>query len=337
MAERKSNFTISYVDDDHTMDHNNSFSTDENYAVISTNNTNVFLGYGWTFWSVFQLIIIIVGTAANALMLVVLLKNKGKKTSNTLYVGAMVVNDIICLNVHLVYVWTYENINYDVNSTSRFTCKFMQALWSSTFYITGWLVIGLTTERLTYAYFPRMIKLFSRRMTGVIAISCVVCAAFVINLHYMVQLDLYPDQHPNDNTTIYFCALDSYYGEFINLYSSYVFFFLAGILPCMCILIGNSYTIQALCKSIKAPVPTGQRQISLENRDMLVFTIMISIMFLFMEMPFTVSVSFYMHFQTSFLDMITTIWLLNHSLKCFVYILYKRSFRIRCIWSKTLF
>ena len=47
-----------------------------------------------------------------------------------------------------------------------------------------------------------------------------------------------------------------------------------------------------LCKSVKAPVSSGQRQISLENRDMLVFTIMISIMFLFMEMPFTVSVSF---------------------------------------------
>ena len=331
MAERKTNFTDSYVDDDHTMDYNNSFSTDENYAVISTNSADVFSRYGWTFWSVFQLIIIIVGTAANGVMLAVLLKNKGKKTSNTVYVGAMAVNDIICLNVHLVYDWTYEHINYDVNITSRFTCKFMHALWSSTFYITGWLVIGLTMERLTYAYFPRMIKLFSRRMTGVIAISCIVCAAFVTNLHYMVQYDLYEGQHPNDNTTIYICAADNDYEKYIDLYSSYVFFFLAGILPCMCILIGNAYTIQTLCKSIKAPVPTGQRQISLENRDILVFTVMISIMFLFMEMPYTVSVSFYMHFHTPFVDMIKIIWLLNQSLKCFAYILYQRSFRMRCI------
>ena len=70
-----------------------------------------FKGYGWDFISIFHLIIIIIGTVSNACLLVLLIKDKVKKTSATVYFGAMAVCDTIQLAVFMVYEWLFRLID----------------------------------------------------------------------------------------------------------------------------------------------------------------------------------------------------------------------------------
>ena len=331
MMTEWTNSTVSFVDDDKTMDTNNGFSTDVNSAMsTSWGRTGVFSGYGWDFWAICFLSIIIIGTVANSFMLAVLVKDKRKKTSTTVYLGAMAGNDIICLNLNLIYSWLHYLINYDVFQMSWFGCKFMDALSTSTDLIRAWLVTALTIERLIYLYFPRMIKLFSRRMTGIIVISFVVFGPFLLNIHYIIRNEWIVISSPSDNTTYYYCNEDmKNYNEFIDMYERYIFFFFGGICPSLCILIGNAVFVKALCRSVKTPVSSGQRHVSADNRDMIVCTIMISIMFLSMDMPRTLGFSFDLF--NSYGVATGTIWLFNLSLKCYVYILYTRKVHITCI------
>ena len=200
MAERKSNLTPSYSDE---FDYNHSFTTEVTYA--NSTRTGMWetfeTPYNWDTWAVVYLIIGIIGTVANLILLVLLLKTEEKTTSFTVIVGSVAISDMLFLTVYLVYDWAYYTLNYDVLLTNIFGCKTMHALWISTLYIDSFLVIDLIIERVTNAYFPLLIKLFSRRNTGFVAVSCSVIAPFIFNVHYMIRFEYVSYQLPNDNIT----------------------------------------------------------------------------------------------------------------------------------------
>ena len=321
------------------MDYINSFSTAvNNVTAISTRSTNEYpySGPRWSFWGIFQLTIIIIGTGANITWLVLLVKENGKKTSNTVLVGAVAANDITIPIFWFLFEMLYTTFKYDITSTSVFACKFVYFMKNSMSLMPGWFVLALTTERLISVYFPQMIKLFSRRMTGISITICIVCASLFLKLHFLLQIDLYPIQWLGDGTIIYTCTSEErQYLEFIGLIDKFVSPISAGILPGLCILVENVFLIKALCQSLTAPSST-RRQISSENRTRLVFTIMIGIMFLFMDMPYYVIEPFYFESGTQIDNVNGALWLLSHSVKCFVYVCYKRNVRTRCIVCKTL-
>ena len=317
------------------MDYNNSFSTDvNNVTAISTESTNEypFSGPRWSFWIIFQLTISMIGTGGNITWIVLLIKENGKKTSTTILAGAVAANDIAMHIVWFLYELLYTTFNYDITSTSGLACKFVHFMRDSMFFIPGWLVLALTTERIISVYFPRMIKLFSRRMTGISITICIVCASLFLQLHFLLHIDLYPIQWLGDGTIIYACTSEQLqYIEYIGLYDKFVSPVINGAIPGLCILVENVFLIKALCQS---PSST-RRQISSKNRTMLVFTSMIGMLFLFMDMPYYVIQPFYFESGSPFDNVIETLWLLSHSVKCFVYVCYRRNVRTRCMVCKT--
>ena len=327
MADRK--FNVTFSNDEYaqtTMDYNSSFSTEVYmYYASSTVMWDTFeTPYGWDKWAVIGLVMAIIGTVANLVLLVSLLKTKEKKTSFTIIVGATAVSDILNFALYLVYDWAYDTLNFDVLSMSRFTCKAVYALWKSMFYMDSFLVIDLTIERLISAYFPRLIKLFSRRSTGMVAVGCSVVAAFIFNVHYVVQLDLYLYQFPYDNATYYVCTSNEVeYFDFIQL-DVYFVSFLGAFLPSMVIIIGNVFLIKALCKSAKISASTGEPYLSQDKRDKFVYVLLIGAMYILTFIPDALLANNVIPFEQLYFDIYMIMWLLYHSLKCFIYILNKR-------------
>ena len=289
-----------------------------------------FKGYGWDFISIFHLSIIIFGTVSNACLVALLIKDKGKKTSATVYFGAMAVCDTIQLVVFMVYEWLYRLMYFDVEDTSSFACKFIVTLECIANTLSPWLVIALIIERLIYLYFPRMTKLFNRRMTGICVIGMLVTIWYLFNSHYMLWFDLKGVVSQVDNTTTYICKTDSInLMEYTVLYKKYILPILCGICPVVCILIGNVFFIKALYFSATTRIKNGRAQIQGEHRDMLVCTMMISVLFLILDTPLTVADAFNLFPYEVYIR--PTLPLLYCSVKLFVYILYKNSFRVRCI------
>ena len=329
------------------MGYNNSFSTYSfstyvnNVTAISTGSTDVYplSEPRWSFWSIFELSILIIGTGANIIMMTLLVKEKMKKTSNTVLVGVIVVNDMLFLISYFLYDMCYRIFNYDISSSSTFACKFIYFIKNSMYLISGWLVLALTTERLINVYFPRMIKLFKRGLTGIIITMCIVCAALFLQLHIIIHIDLYPIQWFSDGTIIYVHLCSFYWGnqyeEYIPLYMKYVFPLIAGILPGFCILVENIFLIKVLYQSLGA-TSSSRRHIRDENRRMLVFATMISMLFLVIDMPYIIITNSYWESGTSFGNVFAILWLLSRSIKCLAYILYKRPVRMRCIVCKAM-
>ena len=317
------------------MANNSSSSTDvNNVTAVSTEGTGEFSItriYGFI-----QLTIIVIGTVGSVLMLTLLVKEKGKKTSCTICVGAIVVHDIVHQILSVVFVVVSSLFNYDIyNTTNRFTCKFLDFIQSSLFLLSGWLVLTLTTEQLINAYFPRMKKLFKRRMPGIITVICLVCAVCYTNLHFVVQNDIYPKGVLRDGTIVYKCDnVRLYYDNFLKLFQVYIQPIIGGILPGLIIVIENIFLIKTLCLSIKTK-SSVRRQGRTVNRDMLVFTILISVQYLLMEVSSSVLLILHEKYDVYFQHVIRTIVMMNHSFKLFVYILCKGNIRKRCIFYQS--
>ena len=321
------------------MANHSNISTDvvSNVTAILTEGTESTEGTGefsiTQIYDVLQLTIIIIGTVGSVLMLTLLVKEKGKKTSYTICVGALAVYAILYqIFIGFVIEVLYSFLNYDIyNTSNRFICKSLYFIRSSLFLLSGWLVLTLTTEQLINAYFPRVKKLFKRRMPGIITVICLACAVCYTNLHYVVQYDIYPVQWLSDGTIVHRCGNMMQYHKFLKLYRVYMFPVLAGILPGLFILIENIFLIKTLRLSVenRSAVRHHGRDV---NRDRLVFTILISVQFLLMELPV-----FVMGFQTfgvDFTNVVDTLQHMSHSFHPFVYILCKRNIRKRCIFCQ---
>ena len=314
------------------MNYTNTLST-IGYNVTGT--TGAFASDQRGFWNLLQLIIICFGTVANISMLVLIVKEKAKKTSYTVYVGAIVVNDIIYLIITFLYFSLFVFFDIDIITTSAFVCKSLPFILNASWALHGWLLLTLTTERLFHAYFLRMTKLFERRNSGVVAVCLIVGVAAFFNLHYVLHVDLFEslsvDAAPNRIVChIVYQYFGDQFQEYFRLYNRFVYPVFTGCLPGVFILAGNVLLMKALCQSLRAPVST--RRFSVKDGDKYVFTILVSLMFLCIDMPLMM-----MHFErdgTSFDDGIHALMLLNHSLKYLIYIIYKQTVRLRCIRCK---
>ena len=202
------------------MDNNNIISTNVNN--ITPKSTITYDEYSFSsyykFWDILNFTIQTIGTVANITMLALLVKDKEKKTSYTVYIGAIMVNDIIQLILSFLKNTLYYLFDYDLYTVNIFACNFMYYLELSVWMLHGWLLLLLTTERLINAYFPRMPKLFDRRSTGIIAASLIICATLFINIHYVLHLDteMYPD--PSDGSVRCFNPDVFYEDEYTQYY-----------------------------------------------------------------------------------------------------------------------
>ena len=259
-----------------------------------------------------------------------LVKDNGKKTSATLYLCALVANDIVMLVIYLLYFWLNNLINFTIETTSSFGCSLTLTLNTTTQTLAAWLVIVLIIERLIYLYFPRITKLFSRRMTGIFTIIIVVCIAFFFNSHYIwFELQSYKSQ--TDNTTFYYCVANRRrFLEYTTIYENYSFAFIGGLCPAICIVIGNIFFVKSLYRTVRATERNGLGNVDVgKNRDLLVCTMVISILFLVLDVPRTFDNSFDLFGPNKFI--FTTLALIYRSVKLFVYILYKRGVRVHCV------
>ena len=322
--------TVTIIADDQTVNTSGDISTGAN-SVVSINYINYMVnktvGGGWNFSLILYLIIIIVGIVGNMCMLVLLIRERLKKTSLSMYIIAMTTNDILSLLVFFALHWLLNFNGTYVSDYNRFLCKISSAL-DLTLAVTGsWLLVALVIERLVYLYFPRMNKLFSRRYTGICVIIMIVCFSLLLNGHYILWLDLEYDHYQMRIACI---AVSSEYSKYTYMYIDYHYLILGGILPSFLVIFGNVFFLKALRRAVTTPVNNVAKQIHGKNRDILVYTMMTSVLFMFLDLPQYVMVSFNLPFEN--LEMITiAIWLLYRTLKVFAYILYKRNFRIRCI------
>ena len=314
------------------MDYNNTFSTDV-YSVTSI-STPIYDDYSYTsyerFWDILNLVILIIGIVANTAFLVLLVKEK-KSTSFTVYVGANVVNDTISLIDILLFDSILQLFDFDIPATHSLLCKFQGLLFFSVQILFGWLVVLMTTERLIHAYFPRMTKLFDRRKPGLIAVLLIVCGTLFINVHYVMHAEL-NDFPLNDGKIISICDIvDLYdgdqYREYYIIHDKFIIPIISAVLPGLCILIGNILLMKAFCQTPRTQAGTSRFKV--KDRDMYVFTTMMSVMFLCIDIPVIVLFHCLTYRAADFA--LNILCSLNHSLKCFVYILYKRNVRLRCI------
>lgn len=275
----------------------------------------------WDVVKFLPLLLIAVGTVGNSLTAAVLFRSKSPKTSFTVYVGAIAVVDTAnCYD--FARIWMFLFLSVDVRNYSTFSCIFMT--WISYFlpFLTSWLIIAMTMEVIVGERFPRVLKAISRFRSGIIIISILVFIAFLLNLHFLIRLEL------RTTGTITYCWTDlDEYVYFIEFYTVIIYFSLVCILPCIFIFLGMKNSIPAVCKSLMSDESTTQQNMERRQRDKLVLITLIGILYLIFCTPYLIVICLRLQVEDEVTLFVCICSLVNYSIKCFFYLLCDSSFR----------
>ena len=284
-------------------------------------------------WKYLPPLIVVIGTVGNFLTLVTVTSRQCKKSSFTVYLGALAVFDTLILYTVGTQMWM--RFVFDVNTADlgTFMCKcyfFTSFLFPQT---SSWLVVALTVERTVGTYFPQQYKLISRPRAGLICVAVIFGFLFCLNSHLLYGSEMY-----DDGNVTYCYFIDDNYADFFFYYWAWIgdFCFYC-ILPITIIIIANVATVLRVITSVRTTSSTLSEIARKRTRYLLIVTLTVSIAFVVLASPLSFWVAL-APFVVENLDVLNPqetllesvfyfMFFVNHSLNFFMYTLSGPRFR----------
>ena len=287
-------------------------------------------------WIYLPPLIVAIGTVGNFLTLVTVTSRQCKKSSFTVYLGALAIFDTLVLYTVGTQMWMRLVFGVNIADLGTFMCKwyfFTSFLFPQT---SSWLVVALTVERTVGTYFPLQYKLINRPRTGLLCVAVIFVFLLCLNSHLLYGSEM---KDFGNVTLCYF--FDDSYADFFFYYWARVDFCVYCILPITFIITANVATVLRVIKSVRSGIrasssasPDSIRQ---RTRYLLMVTLTVSITFVVLASPLSFWVAL-APFVVEDLNTLTSqetilesvfyfLLFLNHSLNFFMYMVSGPRFR----------
>ncbi|XP_021351458.1 FMRFamide receptor-like [Mizuhopecten yessoensis] len=139
-------------------------------------------------WLYFPPFLIIIGTFANVLSIVVLLR-KPMRTSNTMfYLLVLSVGDIFVLYTGLLRYWLKFGFNHDFRLISNAFCKVHGFLVYVSLDFTAWVLVAVTVDRCFSIRHPFRAKVICTRSVAKVIVVVIFLSLIAINGHLFWSL-----------------------------------------------------------------------------------------------------------------------------------------------------
>ena len=239
-------------------------------------------------WTFTPLVLALTGTMGNVLSLVTFCSPRCRKSSFTVYLGALAITDSVVLITALIHTWLFRVFRPDLGHYGGVSCKvivFCTYLFSQ---ISSWLVVTITVERTLCSFSIQFYKRTKSVKFGLVTVGIitVTLATFSSHVLYGIEYD-----HFNNNT---FCGfVDNSYAEFFVNYFLWADSIVYFVIPILIIIVGNAATVIKVYTTKRAVTRTNslgmliKSQMNQKSRHVLFITLMVSISFIVFVSPAT--------------------------------------------------
>ena len=169
-------------------------------------------------WKIIPPIIISLGTMGNCLTVLVILRQKNRITSTSLFLLFLALSDILLLYTSPLRLWIRHYWNIDVRNLSEMSCKIHSYLTYVSVHLSSWLLVAVTVERVLSVMIPHRVKSGVTTTTAGVTISVIAVSVITLNSHFLYGMGQT------------FVAKANQYEQCYPKYESYQYFF-NSILP----------------------------------------------------------------------------------------------------------
>ena len=217
-------------------------------------------------WKIVSPILIIIGSVGNIITIIVLSKEKPRKTSTTLFLLALACSDLVVLNTGLLRQWINYAFGTDIrNDLSEFGCK---CHWFIVYLMTqfsSWMLICVTVERVISTWMPHRRNVACTVKSAVVSIFVIACTLVLLNSHYFYGYGSLTTINGTETTVTKCSPLTEDYDWFIQYEWVWIDLCVFYLFPIFILLIGNCAIIYKVLssqrKSRRTVVPAITKQV----------------------------------------------------------------------------
>ena len=164
-----------------------------------------FLAAEWI-WVYVSPVLIFVGTIANILSIVVLLRQRMRSSTTMFYLTVLSFGDIMVLYTGLLRYWIKSAFNEDIRLISQFSCKLHAFLVYFSLDFTTWVLVAVTIDRCIFVCLPFRAKRLCTLKHAKIVVVSIAGVMVALNFHlfwgvaFEVLLGEVTCTHANDFT-----------------------------------------------------------------------------------------------------------------------------------------
>ena len=229
-----------------------------------------------------SLILTLLGLVGNSLSLITVTSKHCKKSSFTLYLGALAVVDSCVLILTLVQTWVFTAYEVDLGQYGAVTCKFFLFSLVLLSAVSSWLVIAVTAERVAATTYPHRFKTIYSACFGIRVVGILFVCMSLLFAHLLYGMEYtYVEQHP---LCVYVDSAYKYFKRYFFVWIDSIIFF---VLPIIIITAGNIVILIKVRNSRKqiAPVTSNTQAAKRTSRHLVIITLLISSTFIVLTMP----------------------------------------------------
>lgn len=141
-----------------------------------------FLAAEWI-WVYVSPVLIFVGTIANILSIVVLLRRRMRSSTTMFYLTVLSFGDILVLYTGLLRYWIKSAFNEDIRLISQFSCKLHAFLVYFSLDFTTWVLVAVTIDRCIFVCLPFRAKRLCTLKHAKIVVVSIAGVMVALNFH----------------------------------------------------------------------------------------------------------------------------------------------------------
>ena len=164
-----------------------------------------FLAAEWI-WVYVSPVLIFVGTIANILSIIVLLRRRMRTSTTMFYLTVLSFGDMMVLYTGLLRYWIKSAFHEDIRLISQFSCKLHAFLVYFSLDFTTWVLVAVTIDRCIFVCLPFSAKRLCTLRHAKIVVITITLVMIALNFHlfwgvsYEIQLGELSCTHVNDFT-----------------------------------------------------------------------------------------------------------------------------------------
>ena len=136
-------------------------------------------------WKILSPVLILFGSIGSIITVIVLSREKPRKTSTSYYLMALAISDFLALNTGLLRQWIKYAFTVDIREDlSEFGCKLHWCIVYLVTQVSSWMLICVTLERLISTWFPHRRNFICTTRSAIGFVIAVVFILLILNSHY---------------------------------------------------------------------------------------------------------------------------------------------------------
>ena len=142
-------------------------------------------------------VVTILGLVGNSLSLITVTSKPCKKSSFTVYIGALAVVDSCMLVFHLLDTLLIGAYNVNLGWHGKAMCKCIRYFQSAFRHISAWIIVAITIERVLAIIYPLRFKGIYTTKFGVKVVGILTGLMLLLSAHILYTMDYsYINQDP---------------------------------------------------------------------------------------------------------------------------------------------